>query len=90
MFYDYLKDRPDTQAIAIGMETTESKPLWEKEISDFPRFINVFGIGKWENPIAKSYNVHATPEYFILDENKNIIGKPYDFEALETFFNDVK
>ncbi len=90
MFYDYIKDRQDTQVIAVGMETAESKPLWEKEVSDYARFINVFGIGKWENPIAKSYNVHATPEYFILDEHKKIISKPYDFEAVEAFFNDIK
>jgi thiol-disulfide isomerase/thioredoxin len=90
MFYDYIKDRQDTQVIAVGMETAESKPLWEKEVSDYARFINVFGIGKWENPIAKSYNVHATPEYFILDEHKKIISKPYDFEAVEAFFNNIK
>lgn len=90
MFYDYIKDRQDTQVIAVGMETAESKPLWEKEISDYAHFINVFGIGKWENPITKSYNVHATPEYFILDEHKKIISKPYDFEAVEAFFNDIK
>jgi len=90
MFYDYIKDHTDTQVIAVGMETADSKPLWEKEISDYAQFINLFGIGKWENPIARSYNVHATPEYFILDEHKNIISKPYDFEAVETFFNNVK
>jgi thiol-disulfide isomerase/thioredoxin len=90
MFYDYIKDRPDTKVIAIGMESYDSKPNWESEIYDYPAFINVMGLGKWENSIARDYNIHATPNYFILDTSKKIIFKPYDFEEAEEIFDNLK
>lgn len=90
MFYDYIKDRKDTKVIAVGMETFDSQTQWKTEVYDYTAFVNVLGLGKWENPISQSYNVHATPNYFILDENKKIIAKPYDFEAVEAFFDTLK
>ena len=44
----------------------------------FPAFINVLALNKWENEIPRSYDVHATPSYFLLDKNKRIIVKPED------------
>jgi thiol-disulfide isomerase/thioredoxin len=90
MFYDYIKEHTDTKVIAVGMETTDSKYNWQDDVVHYPNFINVLGLGKWENPIAQSYNVHASPNYYVLDENKIIIAKPYDFQALEAFFDTLK
>jgi thiol-disulfide isomerase/thioredoxin len=90
MFYDYIKDRTDVKVLAIGLESLESKDAWETEVVDYPAFINILGFGKWDNPISRSFNIHSTPNYFILDENKKIIEKPYDFEALEKVFEGLK
>lgn len=80
----YLNNHPEVTVIAFGMEDEDSD--WETAIKQFPDFIHVLGIGKWDNPTSDEYGVEATPSYFILDKDKTIINKPYDFEALKAFF----
>ena len=60
---------------------------WENESSKYPEFIHVLGLGKWKNEIGNSYNITATPAYFVLNKDKKIIAKPYDFETLMKFLN---
>lgn len=79
----YLKtlNNPDYKVIAIGLEDEPYR--WENEIKKYPEFMHVLGLGKWENKIGKSYNVSATPTYFVLNSEKKITAKPYDIEALK-------
>ncbi len=79
----YLEGHPEVTVIAFGMENEDSN--WETVIKQFPDFIHVLGIGKWDNPTSDLYGVEATPSYFVLDKDKTIINKPYDFDALKTF-----
>ncbi|TJY37726.1 TlpA family protein disulfide reductase [Pontimicrobium aquaticum] len=74
-------DNPDYKVVAIGLE--DEPYQWENEIKKYPEFMHVLGLGKWENKIGKSYNVSATPTYFVLNSEKKIIAKPYDIEALK-------
>lgn len=67
--------------IAIGLE--EDADNWQTKITEFPDFIHVLGLGKWDNPISNTYGVKSTPSYFLLDKDKVIIAKPYDVEALK-------
>lgn len=90
MFYDFIKDDPTLKVIAVGMESEADVTKWKSETYYYPNFIHVLAQGKWESPLAKSYNIHATPNYFILDQNKIITDKPYDFEALEKLLNIEK
>ncbi len=83
------------KVIAIALD--DDKYRWKNMTYDYPDFLHVFGEGKWDNEIGNDYNVTATPSYFLLDENKKIIGKPYDFEdfkidfeKLPTDANDIK
>lgn len=69
-----------TQVIAISLE--DESENWQKEIKNYPNFIHVLGLEKWNNAIVKAYNVNATPTYILLDKDKTIIAKPYDLEAL--------
>ena len=69
------------KVIAVGLENEPS--LWEKEIAKYPEFIHVLALGKWSNEIGKSYNVTSTPSYYVLNKEKKIIAKPYDFEAFK-------
>lgn len=75
----------ELKVIAFGLE--DDKDNWEKVIKSFPKFLHVIGLGKWDNEIGNNYNVTATPTYFVLDEDKNILAKPIDFEELLSVFN---
>jgi len=74
------------KVIAVGLE--DDIFSWKDRIEDLSSFIHVFGEGKWDNEIGNAYGVTATPTYFILDKNKKIISKPYDFGALKTYYQE--
>ncbi len=84
----YLKglNNQDYKVIAIGLE--DDAYQWEKEIAKYPEFMHVLGLGKWENKIGRSYNISATPTYFILDSEKKILAKPYNIIALKEYFEN--
>jgi len=75
------------KVIAYGLEHDAAD--WSKEIKKYPDFVHGIGLGKWENPLVQTYAIAATPTYFVLDANKKIIAKPYDFEGLERFFSEL-
>ena len=66
------------KVIAVGLE--DEPYAWRNKIHDFPEFINVLGLGKWQNEIGKNYGVMATPSYFILDKDKKITARPEELE----------
>ena len=72
------------QVIAIGLENDDK--AWAETIKNYPSFIHVLGLGKWDNEIGNAYDIKATPTYFVLDKNKHIVAKPDDFESLKLFF----
>lgn len=84
-YIDSLK-KGDTKVIAIGLE--DEPYNWNNEILFYPNFIHVYGKGKWDNPIGDSYGVKATPTYFVLNKDKKIVAKPYDFEALKKYLEE--
>ena len=59
----------------------------KKKIKGFPEFINVLGLGKWDNKIGDAYGVTETPTYFVLNREKQIVNKPEDYDALRYFFS---
>ena len=71
----------DTKVIAIGIE--DDAENWQKAIENYPDFIHVLGLKKWDNEIVKAYNIDATPSFIVLDKDKSIIAKPFDLEALK-------
>ena len=79
---DLVASIPNLKVIAFGLE--DDKKDWEKEIKNYPNFIHAIGLGKWDNQTVQTYGIAATPTYFILNENKVITAKPYDYEELET------
>lgn len=76
-----IAGKTDIKVIAIGLE--DDAHNWKNKILEYQDFIHVLGLGKWENPTANAYGIDATPSYFILNKDKTITAKPYDFEALE-------
>lgn len=76
------------KVVAFGIEDDEYR--WKSETYNYPEFIHVIGLGKWENEISKIYNISSTPTYFVLDKSKRIIAKPLDIVELKSFFKDQK
>lgn len=78
------RSKDKIKVIAIGLEDDAVK--WKAHIKNYPDFIHVLGLGKWDNAIGNAYDVHETPTYFVLDKDKKIIDKPYDLDDVKAFF----
>jgi len=59
----------------IGLSLDSDKDSYTKKIVAFP-WINDSELRGWNSSYADTYNIHATPTYFILDANNKIISKP--------------
>ncbi len=82
----FLADKPSVKVVAVGLEKEEDKQGWLNNIKFYPNWRNVLGLNKWQNTIARSYGVVATPSYFILNKDKKIIAKPERLKTLKAFF----
>lgn len=59
----------------VGLSLDVDKDSYIKKINAFP-WVNDSELRGWNSSYADTYNVHATPTYFILDANNKIINKP--------------
>ena len=86
VLHDFVKsqEKGKLKVIAVGLEGEANN--WNDTITKFPDFIHVFGEGKWDNTIGDDYGVTATPTYFVLNKDKEIIARPDDVIALKTFY----
>ena len=84
---ELVTKKPNIKVVAFGLE--EDATDWTEEIKNYPNFIHVIGLEKWNNPIVKTYGVAATPMYFLLSSSKIIMAKPYSFEDLEVVLKDL-
>ncbi len=81
-----MASHQEVKVIAIGLE--DGADEWQKLVGDYPDFIHVLGLGKWDNPISNAYDVSSTPTLVLLDKDKTITAKPYDVEALKNILNN--
>jgi len=84
---ELVANKPNLKVVAFGLEEDNIK--WSEEIKNYPNFTHVIGLGKWDNPIVKTYGIAATPMYFLLGKDKIITEKPYTIEDLELILNDL-
>ena len=82
-----VANNPKLKVVAYGLE--DDTKDWTSEIKNYPNFIHTIGLGKWDNPIVKTYGVAATPMYFLLSSTKIIMAKPYDYEDLEVVLKSL-
>jgi peroxiredoxin len=69
----------------VGLSLDVDKDSYSKKISAFP-WVNDSELRGWNSSYVDTYNVHATPTYFILDANNKIISKPEHIgDVLEYF-----
>lgn len=59
----------------IGFSLDVDRDSYMNKIKAFP-WINDSELKGWNSSFADTYNIHATPTYFILDANNKIISKP--------------
>lgn len=83
--YDFTKDYEGLQIIAVALE--EEREDFDTMTKEMPQWIHVYGANKWENEIARAYDVNGTPSYFVLDKNLKIIAKPEELEDLQSLFD---
>ena len=86
LFYNYSESLPNVKVIAVALE--EDAIGFKNQIKTMPNWINVLGLDKWENEFARSYDINATPSYFVLDSDKKILAKPDTFEDVIDYFSE--
>ena len=65
--------KQNIEVIAFSLDS--NKEAYESKAKDLP-WINDSELKGWYSSFAETYNVHATPTYFVLDANNKIIAKP--------------
>lgn len=70
----------------IGLSVDNDKDAYASRIKDLP-WINDAELRGWNSTYAETYNVHATPTYFILDSDNKIIAKPNHVGDVLNFLN---
>lgn len=78
-------DESNIKVIAVGLEDFEAE--WAPKAAQFNSFINVCGLGKWDNEIGNAYDITGTPTYFVLDTDKKITHKPETLQELLGIIN---
>lgn len=82
-----MANKPNFQVVAYALEDDDKG--WTEEISNYPKFTHVLGLGKWDNEVVKRYDISATPTYFILNRDKQIVGKPNELKDLIEALNKL-
>lgn len=75
--YKGLKNK-GIEVIAFSLD--QEKSNYENTVNALP-WINDTELRGWNSTYVETYNVHATPTYFVLDANDKIIDKPNNFKS---------
>ena len=62
-------------AEVIGFSLDSDLAAYESKVKMLP-WINDSELKGWNSSFSETYNIHATPSYFVLDSNNKIIAKP--------------
>jgi thiol-disulfide isomerase/thioredoxin len=75
------KNKKNTKVIAFSLENNDRDwKTWKKKL---PGWHHIIGLNKWENLIARQYQINSTPTYIILDNAKKIIAKPETLDEVK-------
>lgn len=84
--YEFSIENAAVHVVAVALE--DNKTEFEQFSAKLSTWTHILGLKKWENEMAKEYKINATPTYFILDKDKNIIAKPEHFEEVKAYFEN--
>ena len=82
-----MKGKQKTKVIAFAMETSDK--TWLNYHKKMPGWHHVLGLEKWNNKIARDYQINSTPSYFVLGMNKKFIALPQRLEDLEMVLDQL-
>jgi hypothetical protein len=82
-----MKGKDKTKVIAFAMETSDD--IWKNYIKNLPGWHHVLGLNKWENKIARTYQITSTPTYFVLGMDKTIIANPEKLDELKVILEGL-
>ncbi|WP_439130216.1 TlpA family protein disulfide reductase [Polaribacter sp.] len=86
--HTYMKTKPNMKVIAFALENDAM--VWETYAkNNLKDWHNILGLNKWENEIARTYQVYSTPTYLVLDKNKKIIAKPNVIKDVKAFLEKL-
>jgi thiol-disulfide isomerase/thioredoxin len=85
--FEFMKGKTKTKVIAFAMETEETG--WQAFKQNLPGWHHVLGLNKWENKIARTYQIRSTPTYFVLGMDKKIIGNPDTLKELKVILGGL-
>jgi thiol-disulfide isomerase/thioredoxin len=84
--YEFTNGNTKMHVVAVALE--DNKKEFEQFTKKLATWTNILGLEKWENEVAKEYQIELTPTYFILDKDKKIIAKPIHFEEVKAYFEN--
>lgn len=80
------KEKNNLEVVAISLD--EKKEDWISFISENKLdWINLSDLKGWESKVGQDYYIYATPTMFMLDKEKNLIGKPTNISELTFLLN---
>lgn len=86
--HTYMKNKATIKVIAFALENDAF--VWETYTkTNLPGWHHVLGLKKWENEIARTYQINATPTYFVLDKNKKIVAKPNEIKEVKEYLEKL-
>ena len=85
----FLEDNPDFSMVAVSVKGDLKKIKSYVKKYKVNSYFYYDGM-EWNSPHVSNYAVTATPTFYVLDKNKNIIYKPFDFEELVQFVNIIR
>ena len=88
-FKTFLEENPDFSMVAVSVNGDLKKIKGYVKKCKVNSYYYHDGLG-WDSPHVNNYVVTSTPSFFILDKDKNIIYKPFDFDELVEFVNIIK
>ncbi len=69
----------------IGLSLDSEKAAYHNRVKDLP-WVNDSELKGWYSSYEATYNVHATPSYFILDSKNKILAKPNNAKEVINYF----
>ena len=85
----FLEENPDFTLVAVSVKGDLKKIKSLVKKNKVNSYFYHDGM-EWDSPHVYNYAVTATPSFYLLDKNKNIIFKPYNFDELVQFVNIIK
>ena len=88
-FKSFLEENPDVSLVAVSVKGDLKKIKNIVKKNKLDGYFYYDGL-EWNSPHVNNYAVTATPSFYLLDKDKKIIFKPFDFEELVKFINIIK